>query len=353
MAILNKEQDDIFDILISEVVPQNIIAEVDQISSDKNKDIFDSFYKYENETVNLVFRRFHYQINEWIKKARYRIDKGNRYILSAMFHEMRDFKKIIEQIGSFFIKHNFIFNNAYSELIKEINVFLTNSNDSYFPNEFNLIKPIIDEPVFVLQSRNGFKNIKYLIFGAAKTKPDIRVSDVLDGKLDLLNKDDVLYYDGPMQDSILYLDFDIWWRKNSHKYKWYNPKEQMNAIELKFANYYKKTYKADSFPVLIPQVYIHYDPKDKKSREIYNILTFQRMDFLMIYKGKRVIIEIDGKTHTPENSLREYSLQTEYDRTMRFLGYDVFRLGGYELAHNFEEVVGRFFENLINYLGVK
>ena len=31
------------------------------------------------------------------------------------------------------------------------------------------------------------------------------------------------------------------------------------------------------------------------------------MDFLILYKNRRIIIEIDGETHTPENSLAHVS----------------------------------------------
>ena len=69
---------------------------------------------------------------------------------------------------------------------------------------------------------------------------------------------------------------------------------------------FKNSFKKDNFPVLIPQVYLHYDPKNQSFRKMVKegtILTFQRMDFLIIYKGKRIIIEVDGETHTPEYSL--------------------------------------------------
>ena len=96
---------------------------------------------------------------------------------------------------------------------------------------------------------------------------------------------------------------------------------------------------------------MHYDHKNKGYRQLSKIdtgLKFQRMDFLILYKGKRVIIEIDGKEHF-ENA-EEYSKQCKYDRDMKFLGYDVFRLGGYELTHNFDETIKKFFINLFNYI---
>ena len=127
-------------------------------------------------------------------------------------------------------------------------------------------------------------------------------------------------------------------------------------LQKKVADYYKQKYRTPENPMIIPQVYMHYDPKDKRLRESMQsgkVLTFQRMDFLILYRGKRVIIEIDGKTHTPEHSLEEYSKQCKYDRDMKFLGYDVFRLGGYELTHNFEVVVKDFFDKLKEFLNLK
>ncbi len=143
-----------------------------------------------------------------------------------------------------------------------------------------------------------------------------------------------------------------WWQRNRTQYAWYKAHEHLNEIELKIANFYKNNYgKVDENPVLIPQVYMHYDPKDKKVREYYGNssgLKFQRMDFLILYKGHRVIIEIDGKEHF-ENT-EEYSRQCAYDREMRFLGYDVFRLGGHELTYNFDSTVSKFFKLLFEYL---
>ena len=72
------------------------------------------------------------------------------------------------------------------------------------------------------------------------------------------------------------------------------------------------------------------------------------MDFLILYKGKRIIIEIDGKEHF--KNTEEYSKQCKYDRDMKFLGYDVFRLGGYELTYNFNETIKQFFIKLFNYM---
>ena len=241
-------------------------------------------------------------------------------------------------------------------LIEQVNCFLDREEKeaSMLPEDFNLFEPVYDAPIFILNKKHDFSAVKHLWFGAAISKPDVIVKDVLEGNLMVLNNDDVLVYDDEIGDSLTYRDFTIWWNKNKAKYKWYRTENQLNEIELKVQAYYKARYSNnENNPVLIPQVYLHYDPKDKKLRskcEINTTLKFQRMDFLILYKGKRIIIEIDGKNHTAEHSLEEYSKQCEYDRTMRFLGYDVFRLGGYELTYNFDYTVEKFFDNLFEYI---
>ena len=81
----------------------------------------------------------------------------------------------------------------------------------------------------------------------------------------------------------------------------------------------------------------------------------QRMDFLMLYNGKRIIIELDGYSHFTTNNqldIKKYAKQVEYDRTMKFLGYEVFRICNAELDMNFEDTLKTFFGNLYQYLGI-
>ena len=310
-----------------------------------------------NANINFIFARLHFEINEWIKKYSDRFSRRNRYICSGDRSTLNNFQNILNQFSNFFgkIGIEFIVNNEYRKLIFEGREEINNTEDYIVSENFNLPDLIIDEPVFTLLSGNKFEHIRFLIFGAARTKPDIIVKDVLDGNLKVLNDGNVLVYDDEIKESLTYADFKIWWSKNKSKYSWYTSTSQMNEMELRVQEYYKKHYGDDMFPVLIPQVYLHYDPKDKEERQNYKYsekLIFQRMDFLIIYKNRRIIIEIDGETHTPENSLERYSKQLEYDRTMKFLGYDVFRLGGYELTKNFNKTVKEFFENLMQYLKV-
>lgn len=358
--MLNKEQNNKFVILCKELMPEYMRrneSDSFKLGDFREKDIFGCFYNTENANIDFVFTRLHFEINEWIKEYSSRFNRGNRYICSSDRSALYNFYNILVGLTTFFQKIGFEFCIApqYKKLIFDGREEIQNAEGYIVNEDFVLPTPIIDEPVFTLLSGNKFENIRFLIFGAAKTKPDIVINDVLDGNLKVLNDRDILIYDDDIKESLTYADFKVWWNKNKRKYAWYDPAKQMNEMELCVQEYYKKYYSGDIFPVLIPQVYLHYDPKDKEIRKKYKYnktLIFQRMDFLIIYKNRRVIIEIDGKTHTPENSLEQYSKQLEYDRTMKFLGYDVFRLGGYELTRNFEETVKNFFDNLMQYLKI-
>ena len=74
------------------------------------------------------------------------------------------------------------------------------------------------------------------------------------------------------------------------------------------------------------------------------------MDFLILYNNHRIIIEIDGVEHYSENSIpspQKYAEQVCYDRKMKFLGYDIFRIGGFELTiENFEKTTISLFKSL-------
>lgn len=95
-------------------------------------------------------------------------------------------------------------------------------------------------------------------------------------------------------------------------------------------------------PVLLPQVYLHYDPLTRKQRRALNKpdrLNRERMDFLlMLPGGVRIVLEVDGVQHYsvgPDDDRRPstqlYGEMMAEDRTLRLRGYEVFRFGGHEL----------------------
>jgi very-short-patch-repair endonuclease len=94
---------------------------------------------------------------------------------------------------------------------------------------------------------------------------------------------------------------------------------------------------AETVPVLVPQVYLHYDPytlRELAERD-GEPLKRQRMDFLMLLPdGGRVVIEVDGKQHYADGdraSPQRYADMVAEDRRLRLAGYEVYRFGGAEL----------------------
>lgn len=318
-------------------------------------------YKTESCELNDIFSKFHILLNKHFEamndKAKgvrneYNTVKYNAQPSRELIFIIEKLKELRENLENENVKIELM--DKYEKHISYCYNFLKSSYGSEIPEEYHSILLEKYNPIFYVKTKSSFPSVKYLIFGADKAKPDIIIRDVLDGKLDVVNDTDLLVYDGYVSDSFLYKDFNEWWEKVSVE-KYRNYKNTLNSMEQKVADYYKNNFKKDDFPVLIPQVYLHYDPKNQKFRKMIedgSILSFQRMDFLIIYKGKRVIIEIDGETHTPENNLEKYSKQCKYDRDMKFLGYDVFRLGGFELTYNFDNVIRDFFDKLLNYLNV-
>lgn len=108
-------------------------------------------------------------------------------------------------------------------------------------------------------------------------------------------------------------------------------------------------------PALIPQVYLHYDPYDQRTRRASATgapLARQRMDFLMLFSDRqRVVIEVDGKHHYAEGahaSPARYAEMVSEDRRLRLSGYEVYRFGGHELTQrpDASAMVQEFFEQL-------
>jgi very-short-patch-repair endonuclease len=88
-------------------------------------------------------------------------------------------------------------------------------------------------------------------------------------------------------------------------------------------------------PALIPQVYLHYDPYTRLQRRAPGSLRRQRMDFLLLMRGRcRLVLECDGKHHYADDdglaSPRRYAEMVAADRELNLAGYEVVRFGGAE-----------------------
>lgn len=368
--MLTKEQEIKFNIICQEIIPEYILRKpegsiLDLVLASNEADRYIPLYEYGSGSLCFVLGRLHYYINNELKDLYIRVsEKNNRYLLSGSRSFFNSLSLIFEQIASFFIKNGISFEikASYLTKINELNELIPLTAPDYIlPNEYApLCDFLIDEPIFSLTKRHTFKSAKNLIFGVSKKKPDIRLKQVIDGEIEVVNSDDMLVFDQEIGDSLLYKQFDEWWEDNKSKYSWYKVREQLQERELKVLNYYRKNYRDENNPVLIPQVYLHYDPKSKSERKNCTFnedLIFQRMDFLMLYNGRRVIIEIDGNSHITslgEADIVKYAKQLEYDRVMKFLGYEVFRIGNSELdTETWETTLKNFFDNLYLYLGIE
>lgn len=204
---------------------------------------------------------------------------------------------------------------------------------------------------FKAQSGGVSGEIKNLIFAADGPKPELVLADALNNAIEIVeNAEYCLVYNLPiLQSGLLWQNLVEWWAKNENlafperiteeslfrrlRKSLASPPEQLFFYS--YFEYYHKNL-GKSFPALIPQVYLHFDPKSLKDLQGRKRLQRQRMDFLMLLpNNQRIVIEIDGKQHYSENnnasSPRKYSKMVAEDRRLRLLGYEVYRFGGYEL----------------------
>ncbi len=112
-----------------------------------------------------------------------------------------------------------------------------------------------------------------------------------------------------------------------------------------------------SFDTLLPEVWLHWDPKTARERGAAALARF-RMDFLLLLPGDaRVVIEVDGKHHYADDDRRpnprKYAEMMAADRDLRLAGYEVYRFGAFELRGRAgHAAVERFFRALFNRHGV-
>ena len=118
---------------------------------------------------------------------------------------------------------------------------------------------------------------------------------------------------------------------------------------------YFKTYLprlGDRLPALVPQVYLHYDPKTLNELQGKKRIPRQRMDFLLLLeRGARVVLEVDGRQHYSDASGKassiKYAEMARADRGLRLSGYEIYRFGGHELSTaNADAALVEFFDRL-------
>lgn len=202
---------------------------------------------------------------------------------------------------------------------------------------------------------------KNLIFAAINCKPDLYFAVAINNDIAIANDSDALIYDRVLSDGGLRWSTLVdWWcereriaealearkglfrRLRAAVHAARSPGEV--AIFEAYYAHFSRT-RADKLPALIPQVYMHYDPRTASERGARRVLPRQRMDFLLLLgHGARVVVEVDGRHHFANGEVASPSRYAEMaaeDRRLRLQGYEVYRFGAAEFV-DVERVDGRY-----------
>lgn len=228
-------------------------------------------------------------------------------------------------------------------------------------------------PAFMVASMHAVPvgRPKNLIF-ASPIKPDLRFRDAVNNDIEIVtNADKVLVYDRHISaDGLRWQDLQSWWsetkgianEENAKKTLYRRlrdslPKDSRPQILLFDAFHHGFGSAVPNLPALLPEVWLHWDPKTARERGVDALFRF-RMDFLLLLPGGvRIVLEVDGKHHYARNNGQAdpagYAAMMAADRDLRLAGYEVFRFGAQELlGDGMHGMVKRFFEALFKRYGV-
>ncbi|MFD4592778.1 AbiJ-related protein [Streptomyces rubiginosohelvolus] len=185
---------------------------------------------------------------------------------------------------------------------------------------------------------------KNVIF-ATPAKPDIRFLSAVDNDIEIVNGDALIYDRTVTDDGIRWRDLQSWYQDREHitdadeaKKSLYarlcaslpeNSPGQRNLFDSYHRILGSEVY---DMPALLPEVWLHWDPRTVRERGPQALLRF-RMDFLLLLPhGQRVVLEVDGSQHytrdrgrTPDTA--KYAAMVAADRDLRLSGYEVYRFG--------------------------
>lgn len=193
---------------------------------------------------------------------------------------------------------------------------------------------------------------KNLIFAAINCKPDLYFTDAINNDVAVANDSDALIYDRVLSDGgLFWSSLSDWWRERGRHadlvaaskslfrrlraaVRATNSAGEVAIFEAYYAHFARSM--SEKLPALIPQVYLHYDPRSAAQRGDQRVLPRQRMDFLLLLShGVRVVVEVDGKHHFANGDTASPSRYAEMaieDRRLRLQGYEVYRFGAAEFA---------------------
>ncbi|QGV79332.1 hypothetical protein [Streptomyces ficellus] len=226
-------------------------------------------------------------------------------------------------------------------------------------------------PLFHLvgHGRGTGRRPRNLIF-ATLGKPDIRFTSALDNDIEIAERaDQVLVYDRPVgKEGLRWHELRAWWQETRQipqdqdagkalydRMEACLPSNSPGQRNLFWLYYRIHRDHLDDAPALLPEIWIHWDPKSVRARGD-NALKNLRMDFLMLLPGgHRVVLEVDGLQHYTRNQGTEpdsgrYAATMAGDRELTLRGYEVFRFGHDELrdrdrAHR---LLTSFFQQLLD-----
>ena len=209
-------------------------------------------------------------------------------------------------------------------------------------------------PVYSIQriSQGLSSKPKNLVFAAINTKPDLYFTDAINNDIAIRNATDALIYDQFVNESgLLWETLAEWWQAREQAPNLIEAKRSLYTRLLQsvkgasspgqyalFSAYYHEfpAILGASLPTLIPEVYLHYDPRTLKERAGDPVLLRQRMDFLLLLDHNvRIVIEVDGSQHYSEAGRAapsKYARMLEEDRRLRLSGYELYRFGGAEFS---------------------
>lgn len=209
-------------------------------------------------------------------------------------------------------------------------------------------------PVYSVQRLHGgvAGAVKNLIFAAVETKPDLVLTDAINNDISIVNESDALIYDRPISTAGLsWASLVEWWKilceitddadAGRRLFKRLNASVRASNSPGEYAlfqTYFKEFVPvfAQDLPALIPQVYLHFDPKTTAQRGAKRVLARQRMDFLLLLDhGVRVVVEVDGRHHYADGDVASPSRYADMaieDRRLRLQGYEVYRFGAAEFV---------------------
>lgn len=195
--------------------------------------------------------------------------------------------------------------------------------------------------------RGAAKNV---IFASVHSKPDLVFSDAINNDVAIVNDSDALVYDRMLPEiGLSWSSLVDWWADlngvtkddaaGRHLYR--RLKSAVLATNSPgeyalFHTYFKHFVPllGQDLPALIPQVYLHFDPRTAAQRGSKPVLARQRMDLLLLLDhNARVVVEVDGRHHYADGetaSPSRYATMAAEDRRLRLQGYEVYRFGAAE-----------------------